>query len=196
MGTFLEEMMGFSNNLVRGKEPVPLFDPESISVNLLEPESDDSEGDGTSLFKTQALQGSPGYRIPRTRSQTKADQSNTEPARKLSLKQGDAVNIIMDTVWKTELDQGDLVFAHKGKAVPCWFPGLVTGKTKKGLFSVAFLADFGQENCPRGNIMPFGEYETKKEEGKDRKLFEVPKKLEPNFQKALTLANQQSSANL
>ena len=74
-------------------------------------------------------------------------------------------------------------------------PGF-TGKTKKGLFSVAFWADFGQENCPRGNIMPFGEYETKKEEGKDRKLFEVPKKLEPNFQKALTLANQQSSANL
>ena len=55
MGTFLEEMMGFSHNLVRGKEPVPLFDPEAISVNLLKPESDDSEGDGTSLFKTQAL---------------------------------------------------------------------------------------------------------------------------------------------
>ena len=63
MCEFLEEMMGFSDALIpRAREHLPLFDPAMVGVDTLESD-DTSDGEGTSHFLSQALQGSPGYTI-------------------------------------------------------------------------------------------------------------------------------------
>ena len=197
MGNFLDEMMGFSNGLIpKARDLLPLFDPALVDTNLLESD-DTSDGEGTSLFKTQALQhGSPRYQIPRTRSQSKADESERTPSQKLRLTQGMPINNIMDTInrKKPGFTLGDLVYAHKGQKIPCWFPGLVTEKGKKGMFKVNFLADFGQEFCAIGSIMQFVDYEKRKKEEKNLKLYEIPKKFELNFEKAVVLANELNNA--
>ena len=65
---------------------------------------------------------------------------------------------------------------------------------KRGPFKVKFFADFGEEDCAPNNIMPYDDYDRRKSEGKTTKFFGVPKKFEPNFEKALTLAIEHNTA--
>jgi hypothetical protein len=198
MCDFLEEMMGFSDALIpRAREHLPLFDPAMVGVDTLESD-DTSDGEGTSHFLSQALQGSPGYTIPRTRSKTKSDlrysKSDTEktPSQKLRLTQGEPINTITDTINRNshEYAPGDLVYAHKGRKVPCWFPGVLTEKGKKGMFKVDFFAGLGEEFCATASLMPFVDFETRKKEGNNPKLFDIPKKFELPYENALVLASK------
>ena len=68
---------------------------------------EDSDEDGTEVFRRQAQQCSPGYTIPRTRSHTKADMSEAD--------QADMPE--KTTQEKSLFSIGDLVFAHKGKLI-------------------------------------------------------------------------------
>ena len=192
MGNFLGEMLDFSSTLVPNDNPLPIFD-------LLQ--SEESDEDGTSLFKKQAV--CTAYTLPRTRSQTKADQPDVEKnksvndlAKKLSLNRAEPLSKIkdMNRSKKPGLAIGDLVFAHKGQSVPCWFPGVLIKKGKRGQFKVNFFADFGEEDCAPNNIMPYDDYDRRKSEGKTTKFFGVPKKFEPNFEKALILAIEHNTA--
>ena len=128
------------------------------------------------MFRRQALQNSPGYSIPRTRSHTKADMSDADKLENIQEKSLFAI--------------GDLVFAHKGKTVPCWFPGKVVQKSKKG-FKVEFYAGLGKEDCVTGNMMLYSDYDQKKKTGSKSKLFQIPKKMEEDFNVGIELASAQ-----
>ena len=167
-------MLGISASLSS-----PIRGPSSLGLCS---SMEDSDDDGTAVFRRQAQECSPGYHIPRTRSQNKAD---------LSMIEADGPE---NTQKKTLFGIGDFVFAHKGKMIPCWFPGTVQEQTKKG-FKVDFFAGFGQEDCVIGNMMPFLDYEQKKKNGAKSKLFQIPKKFEEDFVKALDLANKKCSSD-
>ena len=53
------------------------------------------------------------------------------------------------------------MFAHKGKLIPCWFPGIVMEKSKKG-FKIEFYAGLEKEDCVTGNMMLYSDNEQKK----------------------------------
>ena len=197
IGDFLEEMLGFSDGLVSNTNGQLLLDPD----NVLDLDSTDEEG--TNHFLSQALKSKPVQNIPRTRSQTKADLAAKQvvdtpnkivPAQKLKLRHGVSVDTIVDSITKTPRP-GDLVFAHKGKNVQFWFPGVVQDKAKKVFFKIDFLADFGQEICPLSNIMPFEDYAERKKNDKNSKLFSVPRKFLLNFENALVAAESYKDDN-
>ena len=83
---------------------------------------------------------------------------------------------------------GKVVVAHKGKLIPCWFPGKVEEKTSKG-YLVKFLAKFESEDCTMKNIMSFDEYLARKNE--TTALFRVPAKLKTDHEEAFKLASKQ-----
>ena len=145
---------------------------------------EDSDEDGTEVFRRQAQQCSPGYTIPRTRSHTKADMSEADQAEMPE----------KCTQEKSLYYIGDLVFAHKGKIIPCWFPGIVLEKSKKG-FKIEFYAGLGKEDCVTGNMMLYSDYEQKKKNGAKSKLFQIPKKMEEEFHVGMELATVQCSSN-
>ena len=144
---------------------------------------EDSDEDGTEVFRRQAQQCSPGYTIPRTRSHTKADMSEADQAEMPE----------KTTQEKSLFSIGDLVFAHKGKIIPCWFPGLVLEKCKKG-FKIEFYAGLGKEDCVTGNMMLYSDYDQKKKNGAKSKLFQIPKKMEEDFHVGMELASVQCSS--
>ena len=150
-------MFGFSNGLISKQQNLPILIPVSRNI-----EEESSDGEGTSQFLSQAMRGSPVCPIPRTRSQTKADSAKVRGT------DGKPAPIFAP---------GDLVFAHKGKIVPCWFPGVILEQGRKGLFKVNFLADFGQEFCSTSGLMHYDDFEARKRLEKNQKLFEVPKRL-------------------
>ena len=123
----------------------------------------------------------------KTRSQTR---SETGGPQKVNLMRAEPL------VWMHDLprialqfEKDDLVFAHKAKVVPFWFPGVVTGKAKRGgQLKINFLADFGFADCPLDNIMLYSDYEKNKEQAQNKNLFKVPKKYEPNYNSAVAIA--------
>ena len=167
-------MFGFSNGLISRQPNLPILIPVSRNI-----EEESSDGEGTSQFISQAMQGSPVCPIPRTRSKTKADSAKVRGT---------------DGKHAPIFAPGDLVFAHKGKIVPCWFPGVILEQGRKGLFKVNFLADFGQEFCSTSGLMHYDDFEARKKLEKNHKLFDVPKKFELNFKQALVIANEHSVA--
>ena len=82
---------------------------------------------------------------------------------------------------------GKVVFAHKGKTIPCWFPGKVLRKSKKG-YDVEFYASLGFETCTLRNVMSYEEYFLKKKENSP--LFKMPTKLRQKFEEALKTARK------
>ena len=144
---------------------------------------EDSDEDGTEVFRRQAQQCSPGYTIPRTRSHTKADMSEADQA-----------DMPEKTTQETSpFSIGGLVFAHKSRIIPCWFPGLVLEKSKKG-FKIEFYAGLGKEDCVTGNMMLYSDYDQKKKNGAKSKLFQIPKKMEEDFHVGMELASVQCSS--
>jgi len=82
---------------------------------------------------------------------------------------------------------GSWVVAHKGKVIPCWFPGQIKEKVSKG-YLVQFL-DFGDHLCTAKNVMPMTEYLAKKDKTSSA-LFKVPANLNAKFDAAMkTYAN-------
>ena len=170
---FLDDMLGFTNLLIPKPKDTVLFDP-SANPSSSELDSDD----GISFFQKKAISNSLTNRceLGRTRSQSKSLEAGVslspEPTRKKS-----AAKAI-------KIKKGDLVYGHKGKIIPCWFPGTVVSIGKKGTLKVKFLAEFGQADCVSSNVMLFGEYATRKKTDVNKALFEVPKKISLNFKEA------------
>ena len=140
-----------------------MFDPEKIKdVNTKKSMEDDSDSDEGAIFRSKALSASNatgGVAMVRTRSQTKS--------------RGDLT--------------GKIVFAHKGKAIPCWFPGKIGKKTNKG-YMVDFFNQFEAHDCAEKNILLYDEFFLKKNE--KSALFKVPSKLKTSFENALSLAKE------
>ena len=74
------------------------------------------------------------------------------------------------------------VVAHKGKIVPCWFPGIVKSKCAKG-YEVEFYSNLGVHVCTRKNIMSYEEFKGK---NKTTALFKVPASLHTKFNHAIS----------
>ena len=170
---FLDDMLGFTNLLIPKPKDTVLFDP-SANPSSSELDSDD----GISFFQKKAISNSLTNRceLGRTRSQSKSLEAGVslspEPTRKKSAAKA------------VKIKKGDLVYGHKGKIIPCWFPGTVVSIGKKGTLKVKFLAEFGQADCVSSNVMLFGEYATRKKTDVNKALFEVPKKISLNFKEA------------
>ena len=180
-GGFLEDMLGFTESLLPIPKETVLFNPAAPLSSEVESNSDD----GTTFFKRTAMSKADDdrYVLPRTRSQSKSvDTARSTPVPSTSSNKAVAAPATKGT--KGGFSKGDVVYAHKGKVVPCWFPGVVSVKGKKGTYKVKFFADFGMEDCVTSNIMMYSEFTTRKEEGADKKLFEVPKKISLNFKEA------------
>ena len=179
-------MLGFSDGLVSNSNGGQLlFDPDE-DLNL-----DSTDSEGTSHFKTQALKSKPANNIPRTRSQTKADLASKEgfntsvaeniPAQKLRLRHGVSVDTIVDNITQTP-KLGDLVYAHKGKNVPFWFPGVVRDKAKKVFLELLIFWQIlakkfvqYQTSCNLGYML------RRKKNDTNSKLFSIPKKFSLNL---------------
>ena len=84
---------------------------------------------------------------------------------------------------------GKIVVAHKGKLIPCWFPGKIEEKTSKG-YLVQFLAKSESEECTPRNILSFDEF-LKKKKNETSGLFKVPAKLRDSYEEAFKLASEQ-----
>ena len=141
-----------------------VFDPEQ----MLDEAADETDSDeGQSVFRSKALS-------------VAEKEKNKEPAT-MARTRSQTISTKADIVGKT-------VFTHKGKAIPCWFPGKVLEKTAKG-YSVKFLAEFGNHVCAEKNLLMFDEYLLKKND--TSALFKVPSKLKSSFEEALKLANGQ-----
>ena len=80
--------------------------------------------------------------------------------------------------------EGKIVFAHKGKSVPFWFPGKVLKKTTKG-YEVEFFFRSGVKICTEKNIMP---YFMKKND--NSALFKIPAKYKIDFDEAMIVADE------
>ena len=135
---FLDDLLGFNASLIEKPKQDKLFDP-SLPSSLPSSSAIDSgdSDDGTSLFKSTAMSKSNNtYELRKTRSQSESLSKESAIAFK----------------------KGELVFAHKGKVVPCWFPGVVESRNKNGSFKVKFLADFGQKDCVTSSMMSFKDY--------------------------------------
>ena len=76
---------------------------------------------------------------------------------------------------------GKKVVAHKGKLVPCWFPGIVKSICSKGV-EVEFFSNLGSHVCTRKNVMLFSAFKGKK---KSSALYKVPSTLKRKFSDAL-----------
>lgn len=140
-----------------------VFDPESIEKETLSEESDDTdEGDAFRQKAFSAGKKSPA-RMVRTRSQT--SQSNS-----------------VDLT-------GKVVFAHKGKSIPCFFPGKVLRKTRKGL-EVEFFSQLGVHTCTEKNTMLYDDFFLKRGDSSST-LFKVPEHLKEKFEEGLKLASKQ-----
>ena len=83
----------------------------------------------------------------------------------------------------------ELVFAHKGKTVPFWFPGKVLRKEAKG-YEIEFLTQFGTQVCSEKNVMFYDSYFLQK--NNSSALFKVPAKYKSKFQEALGVAEKLS----
>ena len=66
---------------------------------------------------------------------------------------------------------GRIVFAHKGKKIPCWFPGRVLQKSKKG-YDILFYSKMGTEACSSRNTMLYEDFFLRKDDKST--LFKVP----------------------
>ena len=84
---------------------------------------------------------------------------------------------------------GQIVVAHKGKLIRCWFPGKIEEKTSKG-YLIQFLAKFESEECTQRNIMSFEEF-LKKKKNEMSGMFKVPAKLRDSYEEAFKLASEQ-----
>ena len=169
---FLDDLLGFTAGLMPKSKQAKLFDPNIIVQSSSSAiDSGDSDDDGTGLFKTTAMSkvDKNSYEIPRTRSQSNSLEYPNKAKK---------------SPHKKSYKKGDLIYAHKGKVVPCWFPGLISSKGKNGTFRIQFLADFGQKDCVASSMMPFQDYATREVEDAEKKLFVVPKKLFINFSEA------------
>ena len=163
----MEDILGFNDRLLPQLKQTKVFDPAAEStLYSMDDITDDEEGIATFQNAAMSHVDKERYELPRTRS-----QSLEIPSSKPSKAQ---------TNWRFGI--GNLVYAHKGKVVPCWFPGIIEAKTKKG-FTVKFLAEFGVEDCVAGNMMMYKDYTTKKETDGE-KFYEVPKKIQINFLEA------------
>ena len=143
-------------------EEVEVFDPKRAAEDNGNEESDEEEGE---IFRQKARGMEQSPRMVKTRSIT----------RSLSLSSG------------VEDLTGKVVFAHKGKTIPCWFPGKVLRKSKKG-YDVEFYASLGVETCTLRNVMSYEEYFLKKKENSP--LFKIPTKLRQKFEEALKTARK------
>ena len=157
----LDALFGFNDELLPTIIHTKVFDPEcslSATTDIL------TDEEGISTFQVAAMsKANPKrYELPRTRSQSSVD--NEEAASK-SLK---------------KFSVGNLVYARKGKTVPCWFPGIVKKRAKKG-YSIQFLSNLGTEDCVTSNMMVYEDYT--KHAKKDGK-FDVPENLKVQFNEA------------
>ena len=145
-------LLHFLSN-IRSKDPRndAVFDPERVGSDDSEVETDSDEGQA---FREKALlaRKEPPANLVRTRSQTSSEN---------------------DLV-------GKIVFAHKGKSVPFWFPGKVLKKTTKG-YEIEFLTRFGVEVCTSKNVMPYDYYFMNK--GDSSALFKIPAKYKRHLKK-------------
>ena len=141
-----------------------VFDPENLDGDISGEETDSD--DGQSLFRNKAFSAAKDspVQMVRTRSQTSSKH--------------------LDIV-------GKIVFAHKGKSIPCWFPGKVLQKTSKG-YEIEFLAQFGTEVCVEKNVMIEEEYIRKKNDSSSSSLFRVPAKHKSSFEAAMKQASEAS----
>ena len=137
-----------------------VFDPECSKDDE---SSDDSEDDGA-VFRKQAFAKAhnSSCNMVRTRSQTS--------------KPSDVDDLV-----------GQVVFAHKGKSIPCWFPGRVLKKNEKG-YEIEFFGNLGTEVCTSRNTIQYEEYFNATDVNKT--LFKVPSKLKKQFQDALDSARK------
>ena len=136
-----------------------VFDPETFEKDISD-ESDEGE-----MFRQKAFSATKETPLKMVRTRSQTSQSGS----------GDMT--------------GKLVFAHKGKTIPCWFPGRVLKKTKKGI-EVQFFTEFGLEVCTEKNIMLYDDYFLKKA-GSTSTLFKVPSKLQAQFDEGLKSASSQ-----
>ena len=135
-----------------------VFDPEQFGKDS--DESDESD-EGDAFRKKAFSAGKSPARMVRTRSQT--SQSNS-------------VDMI-----------GKIIFAHKGKSIPCWFPGKVLKKTSKGL-EIEFFAQLGVQICTEKNTMLYDDFFLKRGDSSST-LFKVPLNLKDKFEEGLKLAS-------
>ena len=120
------------------------------------PEDELTDDEGIATFKKAAM-NQDGYELPRTRSHSELEKR----------------------AFSRRFVIGNLVYAHKGKLVPCWFPRVVEKKTKKG-YKVKFLAESGFQDCVTSNMMMYDNYADLREQD-GGKLFMVPERIESNF---------------
>ena len=83
-----------------------------------------------------------------------------------------------------------IVVAHKGKVIPCWFPGTVKSMCPKG-YVVEFFSNLGVHVCTRKNIMRYEEFCGKK---KKSALYKAPSNLKERFDSAIVMANRQDAS--
>ena len=107
-----------------------VFDPESIEKDMSEDSDESDEGDAFRQKAFSAGKKSPA-RMVRTRSQT--SQSNS-----------------VDMT-------GKIVFAHKGKSIPCFFPGKVLKTTNKGL-DIEFFSELGVQICTKKKTLMYDDF--------------------------------------
>ena len=82
---------------------------------------------------------------------------------------------------------GKIIFAHKGKSIPCWFPGKVLKKTSKGL-EIEFFSQLGVQICTEKNTMLYDDFFLKRGDSSST-LFKVPLNLKDKFEEGLKLAS-------
>ena len=157
----MEDILSFNAGLLPQVEQCKVFDP---AAGMNGTDDDDSDDEGIKTFQNAALVhvDTNRYDLPRTRSQS-LEAVSTKPK-------------------NAHFQVGQLVYAHKGRTVPCWFPGVVEANTKKG-FKVKFLGEFGVEDCVASNMMLFIDYTTRKEKDSS-KFYEVPEKIRHSFTEA------------
>ena len=136
-----------------------VFDPERAGSDNSDIETDSDEGQA---FREKAIltRKETPVQMVKTRSQTGTEKVDLE---------------------------GKIVFAHKGKSVPFWFPGKVLKKTTKG-YEVEFFSRFGVEICTEKNIMPYDYYFLKKND--NSALFKIPAKYKIDFDEAMIVADE------
>ena len=80
---------------------------------------------------------------------------------------------------------GKVVVAHKGKMIPCWFPGTAKSICPKGVV-VEFFSNLGVHVFTQKNIMTYKEFKNMK---KTSTLFKVPASFKERFDGAIASAN-------
>ena len=71
------------------------------------------------------------------------------------------------------LAEGDIVFAHRGRKIPFWWPGKIVRKQKRG-YKVEFFIQFGKEDCLSDNVVTPEQFEALKLKSANSKLFKIP----------------------